>query len=370
MFTYSPFYPALLIIVGLVLCLVLHWLIGKLADNAVRRLDASLEADETSALQTDHSLRKLYVEWIAKGARTLLWLLFIAFTLSLIPTLQDDLLKARATFQQTMTRAATWLLGQGLGAAIILVITIFLMRFCAALIKTAFTLYEQRMAANLDEHSQRRSQTLSAIFSGVAQAIIFFIGLMVALQQGGLDITPILASAGIVGIAVGFGAQSLIKDLFAGLMILFEEQYSVGDSIKIGEVSGTVEALTLRSTRVRGSDGALTMFPNGNITTVANLSKDWLRVVLDFEVDYVADVDAAMKIMSEVAAQMKVERPTEILEEPVMQGVDKVAGGVLTLRLIFKTVPAKQAEISRELRRRVKVAFDQAGIKGPARPAN
>ena len=369
MFIYSPFYPALLIITGLGLCFVVHWLIGKLNDKAVRRLDARLEADETGA-PPENSLRKLYVEWIAKGARTLLWLLFIAFSLNLIPTLQDDLLKARATFRQILTRSAAWLLGQGLGAAIILVITLFLMRFCAAFIKTAFLLYEERIAVNQDEHSQRRSQTLSAIFRGVAQAIIFFIGLMVSLQQGGLDITPILASAGIVGIAIGFGAQSLIKDLFAGLMILFEEQYSVGDSIKIGDVSGTVEALTLRSTRVRGGDGALTMFPNGNITTVANLSRDWMRVVLDFEVDYAVDVDAAMKIMSDAAAQMKAERPAEILEEPVMQGIDKVAGGILTLRLIFKTVPAKQAEISRELRRRVKLAFDQAGIKVPARPAN
>ena len=365
MFTYSPFYPALLIIVGLGLCLGLHWLIGKLCDKAVQRIDASQELDETSVPQADNSLRKLYVEWIAKGVRTLLWILFLAFALNLIPTLQDDLRTARATFQQLLIRSAAWLLGRGLSAAIVLIVTIFLMRFCAALIKTAFVLYEQRLAAKLDEQSQRRSQTLSAIFRGVAQAIIFFIGLMVSLQQGGLDITPILASAGIVGIAIGFGAQSLIKDLFAGLMILFEEQYSVGDSIKIGDVSGTVETLTLRSTRVRGGDGALTMFPNGNITTVANLSKDWLRVVLDFEVDYAADVDAAMKIMSEVAGQLKVERPTEILEEPIMQGVDKVAGGILTLRLVFKTMPAKQAEISRELRRRVKIAFDQAGIKGP-----
>lgn len=367
MVTFSSFYPALMIIVGFAVCVVLHWLIGKIGDKAVQKIDASRETDETGQPTTEHSLRKLYVEWIAKAARTLLWIVFIAFALNLIPTLQDDLLKAQANFHQLLIRSAAWLLGQGLSAAIVLVITIFLMRFCAALIKTAFILYEQRIAANLDEHSQRRSQTLSAIFRGVAQAVIFFVGLMVALQQGGLDITPILASAGIVGLAIGFGAQSLIKDLFAGLMILFEEQYSVGDTIKIGDVTGTVESLTLRSTRVRGGDGALTMFPNGNITTVANLSKDWMRVVLDFEVDYANDVDATMKLMSEVALQLKTERPAEILEEPVMQGVDKVTGGVVTLRLIFKTVPAKQAEISRELRRRVKVAFDQAGIKVPGK---
>ncbi len=366
MFTYSPFYPALLIVLGLIICVVLHWLIGKLRDKARQRIDASQDVTP-NARQPEHSLQRLYVEWIAKGLRTMLWLVFIAFALNLIPTLQEDLLKARSSFHQLLMRSAAWLLGQGLSAAIVLVITIFLMRFCAALIKTAFSVYEQRIANSQDEHSQRRSQTLSTIFRGATQAIIFFIGLMVSLQQGGLDITPILASAGILGIAIGFGAQSLIKDLFAGLMILFEEQYSVGDSIRIGDVSGTVELLTLRSTRVRSGDGALTMFPNGSITTVANLSRDWMRVVLEMEVDYASDLDLAMRLMREAAEQIRAERPTEILEEPQMQGLEKVVNGNLVLRLIFKTVPGKHAEISRELRRRVKLAFDQADIKGPTK---
>ncbi len=358
-----------MMVVGLSITLALHWLIGKVRDKAIRKLDVITTTTEESVIQPETSLQKLYAEWIAKGLRTMLWMLFIAFALNLIPTLQDDLLKARDSFQQLLVRSGHWLLGQGLSVAIVLVITIFLMRFAAALIKTAFSVYETRFAIKQDEYVQRRSQTLSAIFRGVAQAVIFFIGLMVALQQGGLNITPILASAGIVGLAVGFGAQSLIKDLFAGLMILFEEQYSVGDTIKIGDVSGTVESLTLRSTRVRGGDGALTMFPNGNISTVANLSKDWLRVVLDFEVDYTNDIDAAMKLMSEVATALKSERPAEILEDPQMQGLDKIINDNLTLRLVFKTIPAKQGEISRELRRRIKIAFDQAGIKGPVKAA-
>lgn len=363
MVTDSVFFPALMMIVALMICWALHWLIGKVCRNAMRRIDDGSEADTASKA----SLRKLYVEWIAKGLRTVLWILFFAFVLNLIPTLQDDLRAAQANLHQLLVRSVAWLLGDGLSAAIVLVITVFLMRFVAALIQTAFALYEQGLAAHLDEHSQRRAQTLSTIFRGVAQALLFFVGLMVALQQAGLNITPILASAGIVGLAIGFGAQSLIKDLFGGLMILFEEQYSVGDTIKIGDVTGTVESLTLRSTRVRGGDGALTMFANGNITTVASLSKDWMRVVLDFEVDYATDLDVAMNTMHEVAAQLKAERPMEILEEPVMQGVEKVAAGALTLRLVFKTTPAKQSELSRELRRRVKVALDQAGIRGPAK---
>lgn len=349
----------MILLILLVVCLLLHWLIRAGQKRIARRWEAEA--------RPDHSLRKLYLEWTAKALRALVWVVFFAFAVQLVPTWQSDLQEARVALHQLLVSTGDWLLGKGLSAVIVLLVTIFLMRFVAALVNTMFQVYEQRIAAHQDEYIKRRTQTLSLVFRGLAQAIIFFIGLMLALQQGGLNITPILASAGIVGLAIGFGAQSLIKDLFAGLMILFEEQYSVGDSIKIGDVTGTVELLTLRSTRVRGSDGALTIFPNGNISTVANLSKDWLRVVLDFEVDYTNDVDLAIKTMSEVGAQVKAERPTDILEDPVMQGVEKVVGAVLTLRLVVKTLPGKQAEISRELRRRIKLAFDQAGIKAPGK---
>lgn len=364
---YSSLYPLAIIAVGFVLCGVLHWLIGRLQKRLSAKLEEHAAATVTAEKPLNTSLQKLYLEWGARALRTLLWLMFIVFSLQLVPTLQEDILQAQQNFEGLLTRTADWLLGNALSALIVLVVTIFVMRFASALIKTAFSIFDTKVAETQNEHLQRRSQTLGIILQGLAQAVIFFVGLMVALQQAGLNITPILASAGILGLAIGFGAQSLIKDLFAGFMILFEEQYSVGDSIKIGDVSGTVESLTLRATRVRGGDGALTIFPNGSITTVANLSKDWLRVVLDFEVDYSADVDEAAELMSSIARQMKEEYAAEILEEPTMQGLEKVVNGNLTLRMIVKTMPAKQAEIARELRRRVKKAFDQAGIKGPVK---
>jgi small conductance mechanosensitive channel len=188
---------------------------------------------------------------------------------------------------------------------------------------------------------------------------------MVLLQQLHVNITPILASAGVVGIAVGFGAQSLIKDLFAGLLILLEDQYSVGDTIKIGEIAGTVEQLTLRATRIRGLDGSLTTIPNGTIATVSNMSKDWSRVVLDVDVAYEEDVDRAMELVLDTARQMKEERPREILEEPAMLGVDKLGSTSVTIRLMVKTLPAKHFEIGRELRRRIKLAFERENIKAP-----
>ena len=364
---YSSLYPLAIFVAGLVLCSVLHWMIGRLHHRRAKQIEEHIETDVTTDKPLNFSLQKLYLEWGARALRTLLWLVFGVFSLQLVPPLQQDILLAQQNFESLIARTSNWFLGSAVSALIVLVFTILVMRFAAALIKTAFSLFETKVANTQNEYLQRRSQTLSVIMQGIAQAVIFFVGLMVALQQAGLNITPILASAGILGLAIGFGAQSLIKDLFAGCMILFEEQYSVGETIKIGEVTGTVESLTLRATRVRGGDGALTMFPNGSITTVANLSRDWLRVVMDFEVDYSANTDQVIALMTSTARQMKEENSADILDEPTMQGLEKVVNGNLTLRLVFKTLPAKQAEIARELRRRIKNAFDQAGIKGPVK---
>jgi small-conductance mechanosensitive channel len=379
-------HPLILISAGGTATLVLHWIIGWVKARALARLQTAAPATaqeaageppapataETKAealilsLQS-HSLRQVLIDWAARGARTFVWLLYFLFLLALLPHARDRFESVRGLLIERLLRFDRWLLDHGLSALVVLIVTVFLMRFAAALIGAGFSVYDARLAASGSEQLRRRTQTLSAILRGIAQTVIFFVGLMVALQQAGLNITPILASAGIVGIAVGFGAQSLVKDFFSGLMILLEDQFAVGDTIKIGDVTGTVESLTLRSTRVRGLDGALTVFPNGAISTVSNLSKDWTRAVLDVEVDYAEDVDRAMTIMLDEARRLKEERGGEMTDEPTMLGLDKVANGNLTLRLVVKTLPAKQAEIARELRRRVKVAFDREEIKGPVR---
>jgi small-conductance mechanosensitive channel len=240
------------------------------------------------------------------------------------------------------------------------------MRFASALIKTVFHLFERGAVNRHAPASRRRLQTLSATFRGVAQTVILFIGLMTFLGELGINITPILASAGVLGIAIGLGAQSLIKDFFAGLLILLEDQFSVGDVVKIGETNGTVEQMTLRATRVRGLDGSLTTIPNGSVGAVVNFSKGWSRVVLDIEIDYNEDIDRAMRVVLETAKRVKEENPTNIIEEPAMLGVDKLSASSVTLRLLAKTATGKQPEVGRELRRRVKLAFDQEGIKTPA----
>jgi small conductance mechanosensitive channel len=373
LFLHSSNVDTILLVLGAFLvCLFLHWVIGRSQRKALVQLQAAQTTDEDDDESTEilavpaASLRRLLIEWSAKGLRTLVWLLFFVFLLALLPHARDRFEDIAGKLKERVISFDEWLVDKGLSAVVVIVVTIFLMRFVGALIRTSFELYERRVAAQSNEKMRRRLQTLAAILGGFAETVIFFIGLLVALQQAGLNITPILASAGIIGIAVGFGAQSLIRDIFAGFMILLEDQYSVGDTIKIGEVTGMVEALTLRSTRVRALDGSLTIFPNGSIATVANLSKDWMRMVLDFDVDYTSDVERAMELMKNIATTMQEERGEDILEAPTMQGIDKVAAGNVTLRLTMKTMPGKQSDIARELRRRIKNALDQAGIKGPA----
>lgn len=352
----------LLLLVGATVCGALHWLIGAAERWLLRRAKvAALPADSNRP-----SLRKLFFDWTAYALRTLVWLVYFIFVIHVLPQTRAELGGVGQRLTRLREQALGWLLNQGINVVIVIVATIFLLRFATALIRTASALYERGVVNRAGMAASRRVQTLAAIFRGTVQTIIVFIGVMTLLRQLRVDVTPILASAGVVGLAIGFGAQSLIKDLFSGLLILLEDQFNVGDTVKIGETTGTVEQLTLRATRVRALDGALTSIPNGAISTVSNLSRDWGQLVLDVEVDYAEDVDQAMAVMNEAARQLRAELPQEITEEPHVVGIDKLSASALTLRLMAKTAPNKQGDVGAELRRRIKLAFDRAGIKAPA----
>jgi small-conductance mechanosensitive channel len=357
----APYTILLFLLAGGGVCIALHILIGVAKRNLVQRFVSSGQ----ESVEATPSVKILIFDWVSYALRAVVWILYLAFLLYLIAGSSQDIQNYGSKLARLQASIVNWLLTNGLKAVIAVAVTIFLMRFASALIKTVFDLFERRADASNEVAARRRLQTLSAIFRGAIQTIISFIGLMFFLKSLGVDITPILASAGVVGIAVGFGAQSLIKDLFSGLLILLEDQYSVGDTVKIGDASGTVEQLTLRVTRIRGLDGALTSIPNGSISIVSNMSKDWSRVVLDVEVSSSEDIDLAMRLMVQAAQEMKTEMPHDILEEPVMLGIDKLLSTGVTLRLMVKTSPAKHFDVGRELRRRIKRAFEREGIKAP-----
>ncbi|HKQ75851.1 MAG TPA: mechanosensitive ion channel family protein [Blastocatellia bacterium] len=339
----------------------LHWLMGL----AQRRLTLRF-ATEPQPADGAPSLRRLLLDWSGKALRTLVWILYAAFLINLLPQTRAQFGGVGGSLRQVGVNVVNGLAKQGVSLVFVIVGTIFLMRFASALIKTVFHLFERGAVNREALAASRRLKTLSTIIRGISQTVILFIGLMVLLSQLNINITPILASAGVLGIAIGLGAQSLIKDFFAGFLILLEDQFSVGDSVKIGENSGTVEQLTLRVTRVRGLDGSLTMIPNGSVGAVVNYSKGWSRAVLDIEIDYGEDVDRAMSVMLETAMRMREENQTLIIEDPTMLGVDKLSATSLTLRLLAKTKANKQGDVGRELRRRIKLAFDQEGIRTPS----
>jgi small conductance mechanosensitive channel len=354
----------LTLLIATLVCAALHWLVGLAQRRLARKFAQKPQPDGAPP-----SLKRLLFDWAGKALRTLVWLLYFAFLINVLPQTRTRFGSVSEILRRGRDDFVRWLSNPDISLVkiiFVIVATIFLMRFASALIKNVFYLFERGAINRRGPAAHRRLQTLSATLRGIAQTVILFIGLMIFLQELKINITPILASAGVLGIAIGLGAQSLIRDFFAGFLILLEDQFSVGDSVKIGETSGTVEQLTLRMTRVRGLDGSLTMIPNGSLGAVVNYSKGWSRAVLDIEVDYKEDVDRAMRVMLETAKRMKEESPAEIIEEPLMLGVDKISAASVTLRLLAKTAPNKQSDVGRELRRRVKLAFDQEGIKTPA----
>jgi len=217
------------------------------------------------------------------------------------------------------------------------------------------------------ERSTQRTRTLGNVMSNVASIVIYTIGVGMALGEFDVNLGPLIASAGIAGVALGFGAQSLVKDFLTGIFMLIEDQYGVGDLINVGEASGMVEVVNLRTTRIRDVNGTLWHVPNGEIRRVANQSQEWARTVLDIEVAYGTDLTEAMAVMKRVADEVWEEAPENatILEEPEIWGVEAFRESSVALRLVMKVEPAEQFATARLVRGRIKEAFDAAGIQIP-----
>ncbi len=217
------------------------------------------------------------------------------------------------------------------------------------------------------ERASQRAQTLGTLFKSVATAIIWAIALMMLLGEFDVNLGPLIAGAGIIGVAVGFGAQSLVRDLLTGVFMLIEDQYGVGDVVDLGDAVGTVESVGLRTTRLRDISGTVWHVPNGAIARVGNMSQLWARVPLDLDVAYDTDLDLAMAIIKRVADQVWHEQgdSTTVLEEPTVAGVQAFGADAVTIRVMVKTEPAEQWATARLLRKRVKDAFDEAGIEIP-----
>ncbi|MGH9157277.1 MAG: mechanosensitive ion channel family protein [Acidimicrobiales bacterium] len=213
----------------------------------------------------------------------------------------------------------------------------------------------------------QRASTVGDVLAGLVRTVIGTVVLLLLLGEVGVQLGPLIAGAGIAGIAVGFGAQSLVKDFLSGLFILLEDQYGVGDVINLGDASGTVEDVSLRVTRIRGTDGTVWFVPNGEIKRVGNSSMEWSRALIDVLVAYDTDVALASRVIGEVARDFAAEEAwaDSVLEPPEVWGVQAMGAEGLTVRLVVKTAPRQQYGVARELRGRISDRLRREGVKGP-----
>ena len=226
-------------------------------------------------------------------------------------------------------------------------------------------LFQQEEAS---KRAQARAKTISNVMTSITAFGVWTVAVLMMLGELGINIGPLIAGAGIVGVALGFGAQTVVRDFLSGVFMLVEDQFGVGDVINAGEVSGTVEKVSLRTTTIREVTGTLWHVPNGEIKRVGNLSQLWSRALLDVEVAYNTDLRLAEGVIQRVANEMWLDPEwggDELMDEPEVWGVQSLGADGIAIRLVIKTEPATQWAVERELRLRIKEAFDAAGIEIP-----
>jgi small-conductance mechanosensitive channel len=263
---------------------------------------------------------------------------------------------------------AAWLFASGLRIGLVLVLAYTIVRVTSLIIAR----FEQDVmeAAGLEYAEQaKRVRTLGNLLRSTLVVLVCCIAFLMILRELNLDITPILTGAGIAGVAIGFGAQTLVKDVISGFFLLLENQVRVGDVATINGTGGLVEALTLRTIVLRDESGAVHIFPNGSITTLANMTKDFSYYVINLAVDYDEDPDRVMTVMREVADDLRAdERFAGVILQPLeVNGIDSFTEAHIVIKSRIKTLPLKQWDVGRELRRRLMKRFALEGIKFPTR---
>lgn len=215
--------------------------------------------------------------------------------------------------------------------------------------------------------AEARARSISAVLGSGISVTIWTVALFMVIGQLGIQVGPLIASAGIVGIALGFGAQTLVKDCISGLFILLEDQYGIGDVVDLGAATGVVEEIALRTTVLRALDGTVWHVPNGEIVRVGNMSQLWSVALIDVDVAYDVDIELAESIILDAANELVAEPDwaPDVIDDPTLLGVEQLGADGVTIRMIVKCAPGTQWALQRKLRQRVKTALDQQGIEIP-----
>ncbi len=260
-----------------------------------------------------------------------------------------------------------WLLSHGVRIIIIAIAAFLLNKILARIIIKTVRMAVKADSSSSEEAEKKREDTLIRIFNGALSIVILTIAILMILQEASLEIGPILAGAGIVGLAFGFGGQYLIRDVITGLFVILENQYRIGDVVNIDGTGGSVVDISLRKTTLRDLDGTVHHMPHGAITKIANLSKDWARVHLDMGIAYNTNLEHLIEVINKTGNELA-EDPDykdSIISPPQFLRVNEFADSAIIVKILGETKPLKQWEITGEYRKRLKIAFDKEGIEIP-----
>jgi small conductance mechanosensitive channel len=300
-----------------------------------------------------------------------------------LPLLDLSLLDADAVATY-WDRVQGWLLSDGLRVLLVLVLGLVARWLAHRLIGRVVTTMTSRTAARLagsggagrvlatatglaHERHRQRVETMGSLLRSISTFVIGTVTVLTVMALVGLPLGPLLASAGVGGVALGFGAQSLVKDFLSGIFMMLEDQYGVGDVIDTGEAIGTVEEVTLRVTRLRDADGIVWYVRNGEVIRIGNRSQGYSAAWVDMGVSYREDIERVLDVVRDVAEAFGADPDWEdkLIEPPTVLGVDSITGQTVTVRVLAKCVAGENFAVQRELRARIKAAFDAHGIQGP-----
>ncbi len=264
-----------------------------------------------------------------------------------------------------LSRWTEFALGRGLRLAGILLLAIVLARLLKSLTKRLVYKPSADGASRTARMREQQTQTVSGMLHSAGVAIIIALAILMSLREFGYDVTPLAAAAGLASLAIGFGAQNLVRDLIAGIFVVFEDQYVVGDTIRIGQTTGRVEHITLRRTVLRDDQGAIVTIPNGQVQQVANLSRDWSQVLIGVTVAPDTPLEAPLAVLERMAADIRgdADWSAALVDGPRVLGVDAIGPAGAKIVLQVRTAPTRQDDVARELRRRISASFEKEAIR-------
>jgi small conductance mechanosensitive channel len=354
--TLTSWYPSL---IGAAIAVGALWLLLRLLTRVIARIAEGMEPEGVF----DEGAR--WARSLTRFVRRAFWLVAVLAAAAVMLTG----LGVTGLPRFSTEGIATWVFGPGLRLVVIVASAYLLARAVHFLVESLQVFLVSRNASQAEGalEQRKRVETIGQLLRVLATVLIWGVAILMSLSLFGVDIRPILTGAGIAGLAVGFGAQNLVRDVISGFFLILENQVRIGDVVAINGKSGLVEAIRLRTIVLRSLDGTVHVIPNGVITELSNMTKDFSYAVLDIGVAYKEDIDRVTGVLRDVARQLQVDpaHGPSILEPLEVLGVDAFADSAVVIKIRLKTVPIQQWATAREFRRRIKMAFDAHGIEIP-----